>query len=298
MAHDHHHAGRSHRSLLLALLLTLGFAAVEAVGGWLSGSLALLGDAGHMLSDGSALGLAAFAGWLATRPGTRRHSYGLGRAELLAALFNALLMVAIVTALSVAAVGRLLEPRPVTGETVIVVALAGLLVNLLVAWLLLQEHQNINVRGALLHVLGDLLGSVAALIAGVTITYPGWTPIDPILSLVIALLILLSAWRLLRETLHLLLDGVPTRIELQQVGAALAALEGVEAVHDLHIWQLSGERAALSAHLEIGDLQQWPWQLEAARQMLAERFAIDHVTLQPEPARPAARLYRISEPER
>ncbi len=281
--------------LYYALLLTLGYALVEAVGGWLAGSLALLGDAGHMLTDGLSLGLAALASWLAARPASRRHSYGLGRAELLAAFINALFMIAIVTSLSVAAIDRLMQPRAVNGEAVTLVALIGLLINLAVAWLLSREHHNINVRGALLHVLGDLLGSVAALIAGVTIAVTGWTPIDPILSLLIAALILFSALRLLRDTLHLLLDGVPPQISLKQVGRALAKIEGVSSVHDLHIWQLSGERIALSGHLIIDDLHHWGRILQQAGQLLRERYHIDHITLQPELSSPAERLYQIEE---
>lgn len=268
--------------LLLSLLLTLTFAVVESVAGWWSGSLALLGDAGHMFTDGVSLGIAAFAAWLALRPPSHRHSYGLGRAELLAALLNALFMIGIVVAITSAAIDRLMTPRPVTGETVTVVALIGLIINGIVIWLLSRGEQNINTRGALLHVLGDLLGSVAALMAGVVITVTGWTPIDPILSLLIVALILFSSLRLLREALHLLLDGVPRTLDLPTVGQALAEMEGVIEVHDLHIWHLSAERIALSAHLLIDNPHRWQQRLEAAQQLLAERFGIDHVTLQPE----------------
>lgn len=277
----------------MALLLTLGFAVVEALAGVASGSLALLGDAGHMLGDGLALGIAAFAAWLALRPPSSQHSYGLGRSELLAALLNALLMVAIVVAITTAAVDRLLHPRPVVGETVALVAVIGLLINLLVAWLLSRAEQGINVRGALLHVVADLLGSVAALVTGVVITVTGWTPIDPILSLLIVALILFSSLRLLREALHLLLDGVPRSLQLQQVGQALAELDGVAAVHDLHIWPLSADRTALSAHLLIHVMESWPQQLQQAQQLLHERFDIDHATLQPE--LPPATLFDTAE---
>ncbi|MEJ2309848.1 MAG: cation diffusion facilitator family transporter [Gammaproteobacteria bacterium] len=300
-AHDHHHhshAPSSRRVLFLALLLTIGFAGVEAVAGWISGSLALLGDAAHMLTDGLSLGLAAFASWLAARAPSRRHSYGLGQLELLAALVNALFMIAIVVMISTAAVDRFMHPRPVEGETVTLVAVIGLLINLLVAWLLSRSHQNINVRGALLHVLGDLLGSVAALISGVVITVTGWTPVDPLLSLVIVALILFSSLRLLREGLHLLIGGVPPSTNLLEVGNAMARLDGVLEVHDLHIWSLSAERTALSAHLVIDDLSHWPQILVAARGMIEERFAIDHVTLQPEVRLASDRVAAIDEPRR
>ena len=215
MAHQHaHHSAPNtgtHRPLLLALLLTLGFAVVEAVAGLLSGSLALLGDAGHMLTDSLSLGLAATAALIARKPPSPRHSYGLGRAETLAALVNAGLMIVVVAAIGIEAVTRLQEPVPVRGGMVTVVAIAGLLINLGAAWLLAGHQQNLNVRAALLHVIGDLLGSVAALVSGVVIMVWGWTTIDPLLSLAIAVLILVSALRVLREALHALLEGVPRR---------------------------------------------------------------------------------------
>lgn len=301
MSQSHPHNGHAHphttsgRTLVWALALTLGYALVEAVAGWFSGSLALLGDAGHMLTDGLSLAIAAFAAWLAQRPPSSRHSYGLGRAELLAALLNALFMIAVVVAITSAAVDRLMAPRPVAGEAVTAVAIVGLLINLAVIWQLSRAGQNLNVRGALLHVLGDLLGSVAALTAGVVITITGWTPIDPILSLVIVALILFSSLRLLRDALHLLLDGVPSGIDLPAVGHALAELDGVIEVHDLHIWRLSAERTALSAHLVIDNAQHWQARLTAAQALLRERFAIDHATLQPELAATEAVLLRIKD---
>ncbi len=295
--HSHHHTSSSRRVLVLALLLTLGYAVVEAIAGLWSGSLALLGDAGHMLGDGLALAIAALAAWLSQRPPSQRHSYGLGRSEMVAALLNALLMVAVVAAITTAAVERLMAPRPVVGETVTLVALIGLLINLVVAWLLTRTEQNINVRGALLHVLGDLLGSVAALVAGVVITVTGWTPIDPILSLLIVALILFSSVRLLRDALHLLLDGVPGRLDLSQVGRALVSLDGITEVHDLHIWTLSSERVALSAHLIVQDLSQWPVTLKSANTVLLQRYGIGHTTLQPELMNTNEPLLSIREPD-
>lgn len=293
---EHQHVAASGRVLTVSLTLTLSFAAVEAIAGWWSGSLALLGDAGHMATDGLSLAIAAVAAWVALRPPTARHSYGLGRAELLAALLNAVFMIAVVAAITTAAVDRLLTPRPVAGETVTVVAVIGLGINLVVAWLLSRSPQNINVRGAQLHVLGDLLGSVAALVAGVVITVTGWTPIDPILALVIVALILFSAVRLLRDALHLLLDGVPRTLDLAAVGRALAELDGIVEVHDLHIWHLSADRIALSAHVVVDDPRHWQARLEAARALLHERFGIDHVTLQPEPRPGAPVVVRLRKP--
>lgn len=278
--HDHHVAD-SGSALVWALVLTLGFAAIETLFGLWSGSLALLGDAGHMVTDSASLGLAAFAVWLGRRPPSQRHTYGLGRVETLAALFNVLFMVVVVVSLSVAAIGRILEPVAVNGQAVTLVALVGLSVNIGVAWLLMRGEQTMNTRGALLHVVGDLLGSVAALIAGAVITFTGWTPIDPILSILICLLVLGSSLRLLREVLTALLEGVPAHLSVAQIGQALANVPGVSSVHDLHIWTLSSNRVALSAHLIVDQMEQWPEVLASARHVLHYQ-GIEHATLQPE----------------
>lgn len=282
--HLRHHLGHpgEHRHLTGALLLTLGFALVEAVAGWWSGSLALIADAGHMLTDATALGLAALAAWLARRPPSDRHTYGLVRAEVLAAVVNGLLMLGLIAFIALEAVERFGKPRAIQGETVIAVAALGLMINLLVAWRLIRGGQDLNTRAALLHVIGDLLGSVAAITAGAVILLTGWTPIDPLLSLLVAGLILVSAWHLLSEALHVLLEGVPQHIDLQAVGRDLAALGGVRSVHDLHIWTLSSGKIALSAHLDLQRLDDWPRILLQARQLLAQRHGIGHVTLQPE----------------
>lgn len=284
--HDHHHHDRHHyahgASLRLAFGLTLAFSVVEGAGGLWSGSLALLGDAGHMLSDSVALGLAAFAAWLGQRPPSARHSYGLVRAEVIAAFVNGLLMVGLVVGITVEAVQRLLHPQPVAGGAVMGIAFVGLLVNVLTAFVLSRGEKTLNTRAALLHVLGDLLGSVAALVAGAVIYFTGWLPIDPLLSIVLTLLILHSTVHLLREALHVLMEGVPRDVRLDDVGTRLAGIEGVVSVHDLHIWSMSGEHAALSAHLILGAPENWPTVLHAARRLLHDEYDIDHVTLQPE----------------
>lgn len=291
--HEHHHHADAGPRLIWALLLTLGFAAVEAVAGFWSGSLALLGDAGHMVTDSASLGLAAFAVWLVRRPPSRRHTYGLGRVETLAALLNVLFMVLVVVGISVAAIHRFLEPRSINGEAVTLVAIIGLLINVGVAWLLMHGEQTMNTRGALLHVLGDLLGSVAALVAGAVIMFTGWTPIDPLLSLLICLLVLVSSLRLLREVLQALLEGVPAHLSVEQIGKTLAAVPGVCSVHDLHIWTLSSNRIALSAHLLVDSLARWPEVLAGAQHVLQHQ-GISHVTLQPEAAVHAVRWMRRS----
>lgn len=280
--HSHTHPHPRPR-FLLALVLTAGYAVVEFVGGLWSGSLALLGDAGHMVSDAVALAVAAAAASLARRPPGREHSYGWQRAEVIGALLNGVLMLAIVVMLAVEAVTRLLNPREVTANAVIAVALAGMLVNVICIVVLSRGEQDLGARGALLHVMADLASSFAALVAGVVIAFTGWFPVDPILSLVIGVLILVSTQRVLREALHVLMEGVPPPIELAAIGGALAAVKGVREVHDLHVWSIAPGRVALSAHLEIGDLQRWPAILTEATSMLQSNYGIGHVTLQPEP---------------
>jgi cobalt-zinc-cadmium efflux system protein len=292
MSHDDDHGATSSGTILgIAVALTLGFALVEALAGWWSGSLALVSDAGHMLTDGGALALAAFAAWLARRSPSHRHTYGFARAEILAGFLNALFMLAVIAAIAVGAIERLRSPGPIVGEVVTIVALVGLLINLAVAWVLSRGARNLNTRGALLHVLGDLLGSFAALIAGVVVTYTGWTPIDPILSIAIAGLILASSVRLLREALHALMEGAPLHLSVEEIGRALAAQPGVKAVHDLHLWTISSDEIALTAHVVVADLRQWEALLASMDSLLA-RYGITHFTVQPEPEARTVRWQR------
>lgn len=235
-----------------------------------------------MLTDAASLGLAALAARIALRPTSARHSYGLRRVEALAALANGLFMLVIVGGLVWHAVERLLEPRAVAGEAVILVALGGLVLNLAVAWLLTRGESDLNTRGALLHVIGDLLGSVAALASGIVILYTGWMPIDPLLTMLICGLILYSTLSLLRQVVHTLLEGVPEGLSLPEIGHAMAGVDGVRSVHDLHIWSLDSRRSALSAHVVLADATRWPAVLEAERSLLRARFGIEHATLQPE----------------
>ena len=284
--HPHGHDGHAHtpptRGLYVAFGLTLGFAFIEAAGGFWAGSLALLGDAGHMFSDSAALALAAFATWVARRPPSVRHSYGFARAEVIAALVNSLIMLAVVIGIVVEAIARLQTPQPVAGVAVMAVAGVGLVINILVLSLLSHDAKDINTRAALLHVFGDLLGSVAALLAGAVIHFTGWLPIDALLSLLICALILASTLRLLREALHVLMEAVPHRIDFKEVGRNLAALPGVISVHDLHIWTPAAGDTALSAHVVVEDLGNWMYTLTAMRTLLSRSYRIEHVTLQPE----------------
>jgi cobalt-zinc-cadmium efflux system protein len=284
-AHHTHHTHpheRGGRALAGALALTVVYAVIELAGGLWSGSLALVSDAGHMFSDAAALAIAGLAAWLARRPPGDRHSYGWQRAEVIGALLNSLLMLGVIVVLVAEAVQRLLAPRPVIAGGVIVIAFAGLLVNATVALMLSRSAASLNTRAAMVHVIGDLLSSVMAVIAGAVIYVTGWLPVDPILSIVIAALILMTTLRLLRDTLHVLMEGVPPSVELAEIGGALARVPGVVSVHDLHVWSITPGRVALSAHLELVELVRWPEILETARLLLDDRFGIDHVTLQPE----------------
>ena len=285
---EHHHHDHSHEhqhphasdALRSAALITIAFAVLEALGGWWTGSLSLLSDAGHMLTDSASLAVGAFAAWMARRPPSERHSYGLGRAEIVAALVNAAAMLAIVIALAYEAIIRLKEPTPVSGGIAALIAAAGLALNL---WVMRGLHgHDMNTRAARLHVIGDALGSIAALVSGAVIAFAGWTRIDPIASLAICVLIAFSSWRLLRESLHALMEGVPHGLSVETIGAEMAHVHGVLSVHDLHVWTLSGSRTALSAHVVVKNLGQWERMRAELQERLHERFGIDHITLQPE----------------
>jgi cobalt-zinc-cadmium efflux system protein len=281
--HAHPHSHRHATNFMgAAAVATIAFALIEALGGWWSGSLALLSDAGHMVTDGAALGLGSLAAWMARRPPSTRHSYGLGRAEVVAALVNATAMLVIVIAIAWEAVTRFREPAPVNGAVAAVIAAAGLAVNVWVLRRLAPHSHDMNTRAATLHVLGDVLGSVAALVSGALIAMGGWNGIDPAASLAICVLIAISALRLLRESVHALMEGVPRGLSVEAIGAEMASVEGVLSVHDLHVWTLSGSRAALSAHVMVRSLRHWESTLHELQHRLHEKFGIDHVTLQPE----------------
>jgi cobalt-zinc-cadmium efflux system protein len=250
--------------------------------GWWSGSLALISDAGHMVTDAAALMIAALAGAIARRGPSPKHSYGFGRAQLVAALVNGLFMLAVVATIIIHAVSRFTSPIVVHGEAVTVVAALGLLLNIFVARMLSHGGRDLNMRAALLHVMGDLLGSLAALVSGIIVWATGWFAVDPALSLLIALLIVYSSLKLVREAFHGLMEGVPLHLSLEEIGKTMAGVEGVISVHDLHVWSLTAERIALSAHVMIRGLESWPETLIRLKALLAQRYGIEHVTLQPE----------------
>jgi cobalt-zinc-cadmium efflux system protein len=248
----------------------------------MSNSLALISDAGHMVTDAAALGLALMAQLIARRPPSARHSFGFVRAEALAAFVNSLAMLLLVGWIVYEAAQRLVHPQDVRGATVFIVAAIGACINILVAWVLSRGEQSINTRAALVNVLGDLLGSVAAIAAGAIIYFTNWVRIDPILSIFVSMLILKSTLGILRESYHFLMEGVPHQIDYLAVGADIKAVAGVLSVHDLHVWDMSPGEPALIGHLEIADLDAWPGVLRAVKEMLLDKHGIDHVTLQPE----------------
>jgi cobalt-zinc-cadmium efflux system protein len=262
------------------LALTLGFMVVEAVGGWISGSLALLADAGHMLTDAGALGLSLLSGWIALRPANDNKTYGYQRWEILAALINGAALFGIAAWVIVEAVQRIQHPQPIRAELFLIVAAAGLLVNLLGMRMLHSlRHGSLNTRGAYLHLLGDALGSAGALAAAAIIWLTGWTLADPIISIALSLLILLGAWRLLRESTDILLEGVPGHVSMPEVQQCMLAVPGVTAVHDLHVWTVTSGMVAMSGHAIVPELASHPEVLEGIRGEMA-RLGIAHVTIQ------------------
>lgn len=287
--HDHPHShgpassgdGRS-RKLLFAFVLTAAMMAVEVVGGVWSGSLALLADAGHMMVDALALLLAVIGAWMATKPADARRSYGYGRMEVLVGFVNALSQFVLVGWIIYEAVTRLLHPSAILSGMMLVVAMVGLLVNLLVLRTLHgHAHDDVNLAGASLHVLGDLLGSLAAVLAALAIRWFGWLWADPVLSLLVSLLILNSAWRLLRLSAHILLEGVPDGMDSALVEASLRGADvSIRDIHHLHVWQLASGSRMATLHAELHEPADSAQALRAIKQVLLERFHIQHVTVQ------------------
>lgn len=271
------------KALLLALVLNGAFLVVEAVTGWLTGSLALLADAAHMLSDVGALAFALGAAHLASRPSNERHTFGLGRAETLAAFVNGLTLIFACAWIFFEAAERLVSgPPPIAGVPALIVAAIGLLINLGSAWVLSRaDRDNLNVRGALLHMLADALGSVGAII-GAAFAMAGMPTADPIVSVLIGALVLWGTWGLLRESGRVLLQLAPRHLDAAEIRAALCELRGVVGVHDLHLWTLSGRRVVFTAHIDTGEAEDLDRVRREAQHLLHERFDIDHTTLQVE----------------
>lgn len=276
--HGPHGAGT--RALTWALALTLGFFFAEVIGGWIANSLALLADAGHMLTDVGALALSLFVAWFSRQPSTARKTFGYLRWEILAAFINGALLLVVSAGIVWEAIGRLRHPEPLQSGLMLVVAAGGLIVNIVVARLLHGGASNsLNVRGAYLHVLSDLLGSVAAIVAGLAVRYKGWTIADPVASIVMTLLIVRGAWSLVRESVDVLLEAVPPHISLDAVRSAIGIVPGVCSVHDLHVWTVASDMVAMSAHVVVPDRAQHQDVLQAVNVAMA-RFGIHHVTVQ------------------
>jgi cobalt-zinc-cadmium efflux system protein len=289
-------AARSRPALLATLVLTVAFMVVELVAGLWINSLALIADAGHMLTDAGALGLALFASWVAARPPTPEKTYGYYRAEILAALVNAVLLLVVAGGILYEAWRRMLAPAPVPGVPMALVAAAGLGVNVACAWLLHGgARESLNVRAAYLEVLNDALSSLAVLIAAGVVITTGLTAADPLASAAIALLIVPRTWRLLRQAVNVLLEGTPAHLEVADIEAAMTRVPGVLRVHDLHVWTLTSGREAMSAHVVVADVRESERLLESLHAVLHTRFGIDHTTIQIEAEPPA--LLRIKGPD-
>lgn len=284
--HDHSRRGTPRKRLTLALLLSATYLIAEVVGGYLTGSLALLADAGHMLADVSALGLALFASWVAEKPAGPRWTYGRRRAEVLAALVQGVaLLVAAVLIVSEAfeRLGRS-DPTPIAGAGVLLIAAGGLLINLLaLAILRTDRRENLNVRGAWLHVMSDALGSVGAMLAGAAILWLDWLWADAVASILISILILFSAWHLLRDVVDVLMEAAPRHLDVAEIGRALGDVEGVSAVHDLHVWTVGSQQVALSCHLVVPEDGGCTPLLSRVYALLGRDFGISHATVQVEP---------------
>lgn len=280
--HHHHGKGASKRALLISFLIITVFLIVEVFGGFLTNSLALLSDAGHMLSDSSALLLSLIAMHIASRPPSAQKTFGLHRFEILAALINGVTLALISVFILWEAYQRLLDPPQVASGTMIIIAAIGLLANLAAAFVLMRGDykDNVNVRSAYLHVLGDLLGSIGAIIGGLLMLVFGWYIADPMISIIVAVLILLSAWRVTKESVNILLEGAPSRLDTTQVQKRLKQLSGVRDVHDLHIWTVTSGFDSLTCHLIVREnLPSYPI-LNEALSLLKKEFGITHATIQ------------------
>jgi cobalt-zinc-cadmium efflux system protein len=305
-SHPHHHPtlpGEEHgaelralpgRRLLWALMLTATFLVVEVVAGLVARSLALLSDAGHMLTDSGALVLALYAQSLAARQRTGRRTFGYRRAEILAALVNGTVLTITAVAIIVEAVRRLRAPPEVLGGPMLAVAVGGLVVNLLAAWILARGGpMNVNVRAATAHVLSDAAGSAAAIIAALFVIGPGWTIADPIVSVVISILILIGGWRLVRESVDVLMEGVPANLDLKEIERVIRDTPGVAGVHDLHVWAISEGLPVVTVHVVLGADQHGTEVAQAVSDRVQSLAGIAHVTVQPEAPSPEHRLFPL-----
>src|SRR5436190_6757016 len=286
--HHHHHHHRHDDSRLMAIVLAINLVMLVAgvVGGLAFDSLALLADAGHVLADVAAIGLALFAGWMATRPASPQRTFGFRRTEIFAALVNGLTLVAVAIFVFVEAISRLSDPPDVRGAGVLAVGAFALAGNALATWLLMRgDRTNLNLEGVLRHSAADALGSLGVIVAGLIVVTTGWDQADPVVSIAIGVLILLGSWRLLREPFDVLMESAPEGIDVQDVGNAMCSVPGVREVHDLHVWTVTSGFPALAAHIRSDPSESADDVRERLEAVLHERFGLDHTTLQvvPEP---------------
>ncbi|WHX79444.1 cation diffusion facilitator family transporter [Priestia flexa] len=294
MSHHHHHHGHQHfdmqregnqKGLLIALCITAGIMILEFIGGLVTNSLALLSDSGHMLSDTSSLALSLVAIWFANRAASSEKTYGYYRFEVLAALFNGVTLFVIAGFIIYEAYERVLNPQTVASGTMMIIAAIGLGANLLSAWSLLRQgdvKDNVNLRSAYLHVLGDALGSVGALVAGLLMLLFNWYIADPIISVVVALLILKSAWGVLTHSFHILMEGSPAHVDINKIKELLKEIDGVKGVHDIHVWTITSGLHSFSCHLQVSDDQDCQAILQKALNLVNEQCGIEHSTIQVE----------------
>ncbi|KZS48687.1 zinc transporter ZitB [Paenibacillus glucanolyticus] len=280
--HDHARSGNK-KGLRIALIITVGIMILEFVGGLLTNSLALLSDSGHMLSDASALLLSLVALWFATKPSSPNKTYGFYRFEILAALLNGVALFVIAGFIVWEAIQRFNDPPTVASGSMMLIAVIGLLANLLSAWFLMRTgdvKNNVNLRSAYLHVIGDALGSVGAIVAGIVMIAFGWYIADPIISILVSILILKSAWRIIQNTVHILMEGVPASVHPEAVTKSLLSITGVTGIHDLHIWTITSNFDSLSCHVVIADDIDSFDVLQQAIDLLDTQFHIEHATIQ------------------
>lgn len=279
--HNHSHAPAAQKTLIFVLFLTFLFFLIELLGGFWTGSIALLSDASHMFTDMAALTLSLAALRLSQRSATFKKTYGFHRVETLAAFLNASLLILISGGLFLEALQRWKSPQEIRSLEMIGIASLGFLINLLAFFLLWRNsHENLNMQGALLHVMGDTLGSLGALFAGIFIYYTHWTPMDSLVSVFICLLVLFSAWRLLWKSTHVLMEGVPEGVDQQKLCHSLLKVAGVQEICDLHIWSLNSQISMLTAHIRVQNLNQSQTILPQLLEIVQQEFKIDHATLQ------------------
>jgi cobalt-zinc-cadmium efflux system protein len=284
--HHHHHRVDDSRRMWIVLAINLAMLAAGIAGGIVFDSLALLADAGHVLTDVGAIGLALFAAWVAARPSGPQRTFGYRRTEIFAALVNGMTLVAVSVFIFIEAVVRLSDPPDVAGGGVLIVGAFGLLGNAVATWILMRgDRTNINLEGVLRHSAADALGSLGVILAGAIVLATGWNQADPLISIGIGALILLGSWRLLREPLNVLMESAPEGIDVQDVGNAMCSVPGVREVHDLHVWTVTSGFAALAAHIRSDPSESADEVRERIEVVLHERFGLDHTTLQvvPEP---------------